>query len=469
MDTANAANSTDTVQGSTNRQPATRATAVPAAPIGEVVSAVPVVPGQSSSGDSIPAVPVVPVASEDRRPGGLTPATLLITLFLAYLLLKIQIVIVLLIAGILLATAIGGPVEWLHKHRNIGRGPAILLVYLLLLSGLGLFFYLLIPPIAREAGGLARDFPNRIETLRTQVQTSDNSLIRTGGGRLFAIIGGYTSGGGGGAAATPGLAFGVLQGLGGVIVTLFTLFLIAFYWITEKPLVKRAIVSVFAPSQRRRVLHLWHEVEGKLGSWIRGQLILMAVVGVLATTAYGLMGLPFWLILGVIAGLTEAIPAVGPILGAVPAVILALTEDWKLALAVVAFVIVLQLLENAVLVPRIMRGTVGLTPLTIILAILAGSEFQGLVGALLAIPVAGAIQVILGDLLAEKRRRDAAEQEPPRGFLRFPFFGGRRGAVAFNQGQGQVVIVPTAGEASTAPTATTTTTPAATPAERRRR
>lgn len=440
MATTNTPGTTNSARGRADGQPVAQPPSVD-----EAVGTVPVVPGEANTGEPIPAVPVVSVASEDRRPAGLTPATLLLTLFLAYLLLKIQIVITLLIAGILLATVIGGPVERLHKRFNLGRGPAILIIYLLILGGFGLFFYLLIPPIASEAARLARDFPNRIDTLRGQVEASNNPIIRNGATRIFDIVNSNAGSASGVPSAAPGVAFGVLQGVGGALVTLFTLFLIAFYWLTEKSLVKRAVVSIFPARQHQRALSLWNQVEGKLGAWIRGQLILMAVVGVLATIAYGLMGLPFWLVLGVIAGLTEAIPNVGPILGAVPAVILALTEDWKLALAVVAFVIVLQLLENAVLVPRIMKGTVGLTPLTIILAILAGSEFQGVVGALLAIPVAGAIQVILSDLLREKRERDAAEQQQPRGFLRFPFIRGRRGAVALNPA-GEVVIAPTGDE-----------------------
>lgn len=405
----------------------------------ESAGAMPMVLGETPAGSPLPAMPVVPVESDTRTGGGLTPLTLLMTFFLTYLLFEIQSVIILLIAGILLATAIAGPVEWLHKRRNIGRGPAILMVYLLLLAGLSVFFSLLIPPIVEEGARLAQDFPTRINNWRDELLASNNALIRNAADRLFQRYTNNTEVG----TVAPGIAFGVAQGVGGTIITVFTLFLITFYWITEKPLIKRAVVSVFRPSQRRRALRLWSEVEVKLGSWIRGQLILMAVVGVLATTAYWAMGLPFWLILGVIAGLTEAIPNVGPIIGAVPAVLLALTEDWRLALGVVAFVVVLQLLENAVLVPRIMRGTVGLTPLTIILAILAGGEFQGVAGALLAIPVAGAIQVILADLLREKRERDAAEHKRPRGFPQFPFFRrGRSGRAPNNQGQVVTVQAP---------------------------
>lgn len=371
--------------------------------------AVPMVPVEGASPHTDVAVPVTPIETEEHRTGGLTPVTLLLTIFLAYLIFKVQLVIILLVAGILLATAIYRPVEYLHRHRGLGRGAATLLMYLVIIVGFGLVAYLLVPPVASQGTRFAADFPELLTGWRAELLESDNPLVRATFGRLFEVIDATVGSGG---TAPTGLAFGVVQNIAGSLVTLFSIFLITFYWINEKPLVKRAVAGLFRPSQRPRVLHLWDEVEGTLGSWIRGQLILMAVIGVIATIAYSplALDLPFWLILGVIAGLTEAIPNVGPILGAIPAVLLALTQDWKVVLFVITFVLLLQMLENAVLVPRIMRGTVGLSPLTIILAILAGSEYRGVAGALLAIPVAGAIQVILADLLEEKHRREAAER-----------------------------------------------------------
>lgn len=357
----------------------------------------------------LPVVGTIPVDADERRAGGLTPLTLLITIFLAYLLFKIQVVVILLIAGIILATAIGGPVEFLHRRLAIARGLAILLIYLVILAGMGLLGWLLAPPVVREGTAFAREAPGLIADWRGQLTMHPNGFVRDIASRVFQAVEST------GLAIFPAsVALNIVQGLGGSLVTLFTLFLIAFYWITERTVIKRAVVGLFRPSQHGRTATLWNEVEAKLGAWIRGQLLLMAVIGSLATIAYGLMGLPFWLILGVIAGLTEAIPNVGPILGAIPAVLMALTVSWKWALAVVAFVTVLQLLENAVLVPRIMKGAVGLTPLTTILAILAGAEFRGVVGALLAVPVAGALQVILGDLVREKQEREAAEEEEQR-------------------------------------------------------
>jgi predicted PurR-regulated permease PerM len=379
------------------------------------------VPGQGPGGErtatqAVEAVPVVVVETDEHRRRGLTPATFLLTLFAAYFLYKIQVVIVLLIVGILLATAIGGPTAFLSHRRRLPRPLAILIVYLGIIAALAGALYLLIPPIIGEGGRFAREVPGLIENWRTQLQTSGNPLIRSVADRAFTVL--DTRSEGGGIPLPTNLAVGFLSGLGGGLVTLFTLFLIAFYWITEKALIKRAVGNLFAPAQRPRVLHLWTEVEDKLGAWLRGQLLLMVTIGTIATVAYGVMGLPFWLILGVIAGLTEAIPNVGPILGAIPAVLLALSVDWKLALAVVAFVTVLQLLENAVLVPRIMRGAVGLSPLTVILAILAGSEFRGVAGALLAVPIAGAVSVILADVLREKREREGTIARQARRWFR---------------------------------------------------
>ena len=131
---------------------------------------------------------------------------------------------------------------------------------------------------------------------------------------------------------------------------------------------------------------IWDEVEQKVGDWLRGQLTLCLVIGVTATIGYAVMGISFWPLLGLWAGITEIIPILGPWLGGVPAVIIALTQSWEKAALVVGFVLLLQMMENAILVPRVMRGAVGLTPLTVFIAILAGTEFAGVAGALAGHP-----------------------------------------------------------------------------------
>ena len=341
---------------------------------------------------------------------GLTAFGLLAILFVSYFLLQIQSTLTLIIVAILLATAIASPVDYLHRRWRLGRGLAILVVYLGILLALALAVTLIVPPIAREGTNFARDFPGQIEALRAELAASDNALLRAAGTQLFDLLDGERLTGI--VSTLPNLILDAVSGVGGGIVAVLTVFLIAFYWLAEKPVAKRAVVGLFPARQRLRALRLWTQVEAKLGDWIRGQLLLMLIIGVRATMFYGVIGLPFWIILGLIAGLTEALPNIGPAIGAVPAVLVALTVGWKWALAVVIFVTVLQLVENAFLVPRIMKGAVGLSPLVVILAILAGSEYRGVVGALLAVPMAAALSVIIGDLARERRR---AETRAPEG------------------------------------------------------
>lgn len=202
------------------------------------------------------AVPVVPVETSEHRSGALTPVSFVLAVIAIYFLNKIQIVVVLLIVGIIFATAIARPAELLHR-RGLGRGPAILIVYLAILGALAGVFYLLIPPVAAEAARFARAAPEQLQTWRAALETNSNPLIRNAATRAFQMLGEQAQGGGVPVpTSAAGAALGVVSGIGGAIVTAFTLFLIAFYWISERALIKRAVASVFRPSQRRRVLHL---------------------------------------------------------------------------------------------------------------------------------------------------------------------------------------------------------------------
>jgi predicted PurR-regulated permease PerM len=132
--------------------------------------------------------------------------------------------------------------------------------------------------------------------------------------------------------------------------------------------------------------------------WVRGQLILMATIGIGTATVYSLLGVPAALLLGLIAAVAEAIPIVGPLLGAIPAVIVAATVSPQLALEVGGTYLVLQLIEGNVLVPLVMRNTTGISPFLVILSVLIGGAAGGFVGALLAVPIAAAGEVLIEGL-----------------------------------------------------------------------
>jgi len=172
------------------------------------------------------------------------------------------------------------------------------------------------------------------------------------------------------------------------------LFTMAFYWLTSRESTLALLLLLSPKAQRQRVHAIWNDIEFRLGAYVRGQGILMVIIGAASYVGLFFLGVPFAPALALIAGITEAIPIVGPLIGAVPAVIVGFTVSPVTGLLVAALYVVIQGLENNVLVPKIMSSNVGLNPLVIIIAIVAGSTLNGVVGAILAIPLAGALQVL---------------------------------------------------------------------------
>jgi hypothetical protein len=169
------------------------------------------------------------------------------------------------------------------------------------------------------------------------------------------------------------------------------------------------------------------------------------IVGVTSTIAYGLIGVRFWPVLGLWDGVARFIPILGPWLGAVPPIVIALTQSWQTAALVVVFIALLQLTENAVLMPRVMRGAVGLTRLTVFVAILAGTELARVAGALLAIPVSAAIQVLLSRQLEARREAKLA------GFAVLPGWRWMHGSAGLSAFESGIPTVPESGVATLAP------------------
>lgn len=147
---------------------------------------------------------------------------------------------------------------------------------------------------------------------------------------------------------------------------------------------------------------VWDEIEYKIGGWARGQLLLMLIIGVIFGAIFWAIDLRFWLALGILSGLTEAIPYIGPIFAGTVAALVALTVSPEKAILVIIIAFAVQQLEGAFLVPRIMKNAVGLTPLTVVLAVLVGNALGGPMGSIIAIPIGAAVQVIVSSLLRSR-------------------------------------------------------------------
>lgn len=193
-------------------------------------------------------------------------------------------------------------------------------------------------------------------------------------------------------------------GLFSNIFTTLTVLVFTFYFLLERRNAEPLLTETMGENAAESVLHVVREIEARLGSWIRGQLILMVIVGVLVYIGLTLLKVEFALPLAIIAGVLEIVPTIGPIISAVPAVFVALATSPFLALSVVALYFIVQQLENNLMVPIVMKRSTGLSPLITIFALMVGARFAGIVGAILAVPMVLVLQVVIGALLTKSSK-----------------------------------------------------------------
>ena len=327
---------------------------------------------------------------------------------LAWTVIQIRSIIFVLILGIIFAAAIE-PLVFRLRRAGLRRGQAILVVYAALLTILFGTLYLVVPLLVRQFDALDAAVPEMFENLRQQALDSDNAIIRqTGYNLLWRIENTYLR-----IRNSPEInqdqAVGAATSVLGILFTVVSLLIVAFYWMTERATIKRVMLGLVPLRQRARAHEIWDEIEYRIGGWTRGQLVLMIIIGTASGFAFWFMDLRFWLALAIWAGLTEAIPFIGPFIGGGTAALVALADSPQKALWVVIFAIVLQQFEGAVLVPRVMKNAVGMSALTVVLAVLIGNALAGPLGSLLAIPIGAAIQVLVSNLLRGQDSRLATE------------------------------------------------------------
>ena len=183
-----------------------------------------------------------------------------------------------------------------------------------------------------------------------------------------------------------------------------------YFWLTGRARLQRFALALLPERRRAGTREAWNEIELRLGAWVRAQLILMSAIGVMTGVAYILIGLEGPVLLALIAALAEAVPLVGPALGAVPALVVAgLTGQMETVVLVAVVYIALQTIESNVLVPLVMKNTVGVPPFLVVGGVLAGAAMAGIVGALVAVPMTAALIVVLERMQA---RRTPVPLEP---------------------------------------------------------
>jgi predicted PurR-regulated permease PerM len=309
-------------------------------------------------------------------------------------------VFLLVFIAILLASALEPMLGWLRERLPVvGRAGTILVVYLtFFVTVVGLAF-VVVPAAIGQAERILADLPPFFEQARASAENIRPAALATS---LTALIDSVSAALRPPEAPDPDVVVEVGTTVAELVATLATLLTIVFLWLVERPRIQRYVLAFLAAEQRAGARSAWNDVELRLGLWVRGQLTLMATMGVMTGIAYSILGVPGALLLAVIAAITEAIPIVGPLLGAIPAVLVAATVSPELALIVAGIYVVLQFVEGNILVPIVMRNAVGISPLLVLVSILIGATAGGFVGAFLAVPVAASVEIVLQRLQARE-------------------------------------------------------------------
>lgn len=282
----------------------------------------------------------------------------------------------------------------LPGSRRLPRWGAILIMYLGLLAilvGLGL---LVIPPLVTQARELWSALPEMLH--RGQQWLIDREFLSRELSFREALERAPA-----GSSDVVGTVVAAVWGFVGGVFGLMTILILAFYLMVDAENFVRTFVRLFPRADRPRVEDACRRVSAKVSGWLGGQLLLAGIIGSSAAIGLFLLGVPYFYVLALIAGIGEMIPVVGPLLAAVPAIAVALTSSPALALGVAVFFFVQQQFENHVLVPRVMARQVGVSAAGVIVALLVGGTLLGVVGAVLAIPTVAILQVIFNELFVE--------------------------------------------------------------------
>ena len=303
-----------------------------------------------------------------------------------YIIYRLGAIIGILLLATLVVLSMEQPVKYFMKlvvfNKNISRGFAVLISYFILLLVLSLVFTFVIPPVIVEFQKVIVGLPSLLSQIKfpdgLQVSFSDlvPEVSKVSSGVLSATISVFSN-----------------------VAAFVSLLVISIYMSLDWKNIKKSFISLFPDKLEDGVEETIKEIEEKVGHWIKGQLFLMLVVGLASFIGLSILGVRYVVGLSLLSGLFEAIPTIGPILSAVLAGIVGFSDSPIKGIGVIALYIIIQQLENNLLVPKIMEKASGFRPLAILLALLVGGNFFGIIGVICAVPAMMIISIILKKFL----------------------------------------------------------------------
>lgn len=313
-----------------------------------------------------------------------------------WLVVRLKTLVVLGLIAVVLTTGIAPAVVWIEKRRlpggrHLPRAAAILVVYAAAFFVVSVMVTLVVVPLVQQAVEFSRNVPqylSAIEKWLGQVhsrypQVPDYAHVISRMQSQLSAAGGYLTG-------SVGAVFGFFGG----VASAFTVAVLTFYLLLSFEDIRSSFLELAAGKDRKRVRQVMSKMAGAMGGWLRGMILLSAIVGTSVALVMLALGVPYAYVIGIAAAIGEPIPMFGPLMAALLGILIAAFGPvWKLVV-VIGFFVVLAAVESNILAPKVMHKQVGLSPLATILALAAGTALMGLVGAVLAVPIAAALRVL---------------------------------------------------------------------------
>jgi predicted PurR-regulated permease PerM len=311
---------------------------------------------------------------------------------------QLRVLIALLFLAFIVAAAMRPSIEWL-RDRRIPRGVGIGLHYLTVAALVGLLLWLVVPVAADQVQAAVGSDTLRSEA-RDETGWKHDALLSLDGWlrdlpKTSELMG----------TALDATRLGIE-----ILIGIFFVFASAAYWIFERNRAVALVVSLLPKDKRRVVRDTWDLIDLKLGAYVRGQMILIVAVATVLSLSFWAIGLPYWVLIGAFAGLVEIIPVIGPLLAGTLAVGVGLTESWQLGLAAGLIVLGVRLLEDYLVIPKVLGDAVGLSPLLVLVSVTATALLFGGFAVLLAIPLAAVAATLVSVIVLDK---DPAKEEVP--------------------------------------------------------
>jgi predicted PurR-regulated permease PerM len=348
--------------------------------------------------------------------------TVIATIWVMFAVRTVATILLLVVISLVLAVGAEPPVAWL-TGKGLRRGHAVLAVLATVLVAIAAFLAILIPAAAQHIGSLSTDLPAYLSQLQARGGWVGEFLQRT---HAVAQVQTFLQKPPAEFGASVSVVLGIAGRVGAALLAFGTIIVLTVYFMLSLPGLRARAPMVFRPEIRERVEPVIEQSLTRIGGYVAGNGVTSVVCAMVTSVALLLMGIPFAVPLAIWAGFADLIPVVGSYAGAIPAIVVGLFVSPLTGALVAVYFVVYQQFENYFLVPRVMRGAVDLSPASVIVATLVGASLGGFVGALLALPIAATIKVVVieiwlrdrveeGDELARRhlrgiRRRASAER-----------------------------------------------------------